>query len=385
MSRFRDAALGVVAALLLAGTQAVAQDVAAGEKLFKRCSACHAVGEGAKNKVGPELNELFGREAGGLEDYRYSAAMTKAGEGGLVWNEETLAQYLADPKGFVKGTKMAFPGFKKEEDLANITAYLKTFSTGAQGQAEPAAESAKETEKAAEVAPADGAPAEKADGPAGVAETAKAASGTPAQDAGLVLGLGRVATDAEIAAWDIDIRPDGAGLPKGSGTVARGMGIYDEQCASCHGDFGEAIGRWPVLAGGQGTLTNERPEKTIGSYWPYLSTVYDYVRRAMPFGNARLLSDDDVYALTAYLLYLNDVVADEDFELSDENFASVKLPNEANFIADDRFEEAHYARDREPCMKDCLPSEAKITMHAAVLDVTPEDSENDDAPAAGID
>lgn len=202
---------------------------------------------------------------------------------------------------------------------------------------------------------------------------------------GSVLKLGRAATPDEVAAWDIDVRPDGVGLPKGRGTVADGMTLYDENCASCHGDFGEAIGRWPVLAGGQGTLTSERPEKTVGSYWPYLSTVFDYVRRAMPFGNARALSDDDVYALTAYILYLNDIVSDENFELSSDNFTSVKLPNVDNFIADDRFDEPHYADAKEPCMQDCRPGRAEISMHAAVLDVTPEDGGEEDAPAGGIE
>ncbi len=217
--------------------------------------------------------------------------------------------------------------------------------------------------------------------------TAIVATAQEASDAaaGGKLGIGRVATPEEVAAWDIDVRPDGQGLPEGRGTVSEGMAVYDENCASCHGDFGEAIDRWPVLAGGRGTLEAERPEKTIGSYWPYLSTVYDYVRRAMPFGNARSLSDDDVYALTAYLLYLNDLVDDEEFELSKENFTSIKLPNEENFIDDDRLEEPHYADKSEPCMTDCKPGKAEITMHAAVLDVTPEDAGNKDAPAGGID
>lgn len=203
--------------------------------------------------------------------------------------------------------------------------------------------------------------------------------------AGKNFALGRVATDDEIAAWDIDVRPDGLGLPVGRGTVEEGITVYDEQCAACHGDFGEAIGRWPVLAGGQGTLEDDRPEKTIGSYWPYLSTVYDYVKRAMPFGNAQSLSDDDVYALTAYILYLNDIVDDEAFELSHENFADVRLPNEDNFIDDDRLSEPHYAENREPCMQDCIEGEAEITMHAAVLDVTPDAGDGEEAPAAGID
>jgi cytochrome c len=187
-----------------------------------------------------------------------------------------------------------------------------------------------------------------------------------------VFHLGREATSDEIAAWDIDIRPDGQGLPVGRGTVTRGEAIFTESCAVCHGDFGEGRGRWPVLAGGFDTLQAERPVKTIGSYWPYLSTVYDYVRRAMPFGLAHSLSDDGVYAITAYLLYLNDVVTDEDFELSNENFTDIHLPNEGNFIADDREQEAQYANKGEPCMSDCKPGPVEITKRAAVLDVTPE-------------
>lgn len=183
-------------------------------------------------------------------------------------------------------------------------------------------------------------------------------------------GLGREAAPDEIAAWDIDIRPDGAGLPEGSGTVADGEEVFAERCASCHGDFGEGVGRWPVLAGGQGTLNKERPEKTIGSYWPYLSTVWDYVHRAMPFGAAQSLTGDEVYAITAYLLYLNDVV-DDDFELARQNFTEIRLPNEANFFDDPR-PDTPLAADAPPCMENCK-DEVKITMRAAVLDVTPDD------------
>ena len=200
---------------------------------------------------------------------------------------------------------------------------------------------------------------------------------------GGVFGLGRPATEDEIAAWDIDIRPDGLGLPVGRGTVADGEVLYTDACASCHGDFGEAVGRWPIIAGGHGTLMDDRPEKTIGSYWPYASTVFDYIRRAMPFGAARTLSDDDVYAITAYVLYLNDVVTDEDFELSNENFADIRLPNEANFIEDDRTEEPFYADGSEPCMKDCKPGKAAVAMRALVLDVTPEAGEEN--AGGGID
>ena len=183
------------------------------------------------------------------------------------------------------------------------------------------------------------------------------------------LGLARLATENELKAWDIDIRPDGIGLPMGSGSVLSGEEVYTDNCASCHGDFGEGIDRWPELAGGFDTLGSEDPVKTIGSYWPFLSTVWDYVHRAMPFGNAQSLTDNDVYAITAYILYLNDLV-DEDFELSYENFSSISLPNEANFFLDDRVNlENNLFVER--CMSNCKAT-AVITKRAAVLDVTPD-------------
>ncbi len=184
------------------------------------------------------------------------------------------------------------------------------------------------------------------------------------------VGLGREAHPAEVAAWDTDVRPDGQGLPPGRGTVKQGEEVYQQQCAACHGEFGEGAGRWPVLAGGRGTLTADNPEKTIGSFWPYLSTTFDYIRRAMPYGNAQSLSNDEVYALTAYLLNLNDVVKD-DFELTRENFASVRLPNVDGFYDDDRetTERAFWRAD--PCMTNCRP-EARVTGRARVIDVTPD-------------
>jgi S-disulfanyl-L-cysteine oxidoreductase SoxD len=182
--------------------------------------------------------------------------------------------------------------------------------------------------------------------------------------------LGREAHPEEIAAWDIDVRPDGLGLPAGSGSVLDGEDLYIDNCASCHGDFGEGSGRWPVLAGGRGTLTSEDPNKTIGSYWPYLSTVWDYVHRAMPFGYAQSLSADETYAITAYILYLNDIV-DDDFVLTRENFLEVPMPNEANFQDDDRLETEFPLFVRDPCMTDCKET-VEITARAMVLDVTPE-------------
>jgi cytochrome c len=376
MSRFLKAALATAAILLGSIASVAAQDAAAGEKVFARCKACHTVGEGAKNRVGPHLNDLFGRAAGSIEDYKYSSAMTKAGADGVVWDDKTLGEFLAKPKDFVKGTKMAFAGLKKEDEIVNLTAYLKTFSVDA---APAALETEAPAEQKSDVAPAETKVAAAVEA---APREADAAEKTAAHG---VFHLGRPATEDEVAAWDIDIRPDGAGLPDGRGTVAQGETLFADQCASCHGDFGEAVGRWPVLAGGQGTLMNERPEKTVGSFWPYLSTVYDYIRRAMPFGNARSLSDDEVYALTAYVLYLNDIVTEEDFELSKENFTSVRLPNEDNFIDDDRLSEAHYAPNIEPCMSDCKPGKAEITKHAAVLDVTPDSADGEENTGGGID
>lgn len=203
----------------------------------------------------------------------------------------------------------------------------------------------------------------------------------PARDGGF--GLGRTALPEEIAAWDIDIRPDGLGLPVGSGDVFTGEELYIDYCSACHGDFGEAVGRWPVLAGGRGTLDGEDPHKTIGSYWPYLSTVWDYVHRAMPYGAAQALSDDEVYAITAYLMYLNDMV-DDDFELSNENFLEVAMPNEAAFFMDDRATTELTAFSAEPCMENCAQS-VEITSRASVLSVTPEGERAAATPAAVVE
>ena len=133
----RALALGLVISALLGATAFADDSVADGEKVFKKCAACHAVGEGAKNKVGPELNNLFGRVAGSHPDFNYSKAMVEAGAGGLVWTSETLHQYLVKPKDFVKGNKMSFPGLKEQEDIDNLVAYLSTFSTAP--TADPAA------------------------------------------------------------------------------------------------------------------------------------------------------------------------------------------------------------------------------------------------------
>ena len=195
--------------------------------------------------------------------------------------------------------------------------------------------------------------------------------------------LGRPALPEEIKAWDIDVRPDGLGLPEGKGSVSQGEELFQNNCAACHGEFGEGVGRWPVLAGGQGTLKSERPEKTIGSFWPDTSTVFDYVHRAMPFGAAQTLQPDEVYAIVAYLLYLNDVVPD-DYVLSKENFPSIVLPNQARFYDDDRETTEKAFWNANPCMKDCK-TKVEITSHAAVLDVTPDSGKEGDKPAGAVE
>ena len=186
-------------------------------------------------------------------------------------------------------------------------------------------------------------------------------------------GLGRAALPEEIAAWDKDVRPDGTGLPVGSGDVLTGEEVFADQCAVCHGDFAEGVGNWPKLAGGADTLADDDPLKTVGSYWPYLSTTWDYVNRSMPFGNAQSLSPDEVYAIVAYILYSNDLVDDE-FVLSNETFSEVTLPNHDGFILDDRLETEHSKWVGEPCMENCK-DEVEVTMRAMVLDVTPEEDE----------
>lgn len=182
-------------------------------------------------------------------------------------------------------------------------------------------------------------------------------------------GLGRAAHPEEIAAWDVDVLPDGRGLPEGSGNAFDGEEVYVEKCAACHGDFAEGVDNWPVLAGGFDTLADEDPVKTVGSYWPYLSTVWDYVHRSMPFGQAGTLTADETYAIVAYILYSNDVI-DEDFELSRETFLDVEMYNAEGFVIDDR-PELEYSKWRgEPCMENCK-DEVEVTMRSVFLVETP--------------
>ncbi len=179
-----------------------------------------------------------------------------------------------------------------------------------------------------------------------------------------LFGIGELATREEIAGWDIDVRPDGKGLPDGEGSVEDGEMLYEDKCASCHGTFGEGEGRWPKLAGGVGTLSQERPDKTVGSYWPYASTLWDYIRRAMPFPAPQSLTVDEVYAITAYVLNLNDLV-DDDFVLNRDNFSTIEMPNKNGFFVDDRPDVKN-----SRCLSDCIDP-ASIKIVETIAGITP--------------
>jgi cytochrome c5 len=142
-------------------------------------------------------------------------------------------------------------------------------------------------------------------------------------------GLGQTVTVAQIAGWDISIPPDGSGLPPGSGTAAKGALVYEQKCQACHGPKGAGQPN-DRLVGGQGTLASRTPVRTIGSYWPYATTVFDYVRRAMPYAQPQSLTDDEVYAVTAYLLHLNGIIG-ETAEMSSRTLPAVRMPNRDNF------------------------------------------------------
>jgi cytochrome c len=181
-------------------------------------------------------------------------------------------------------------------------------------------------------------------------------------------GYGAVATPEQIAGWDIDVRADGVGLPEGKGTVEQGEGIYAQQCAACHGTFGEGEARYPKLIGGEGTLTSDRPEPTVGSYWPFAPTLWDYINRAMPFHAPRTLSITDVYALTAYVLNLNNIVPN-DFVADRNSLPKVKMPNRDRFI----WQDPRPDTAAEPCMKGCKDSAGvKIISSAEGKDLTPQ-------------
>jgi len=161
-----------------------------------------------------------------------------------------------------------------------------------------------------------------------------------AASAGLVLssaaladgpGLGRLATPEEIAGWDISIGPDGAGLPPGRGTPKQGEAVYAEKCVACHGEKGAGKPN-DQLAGGRGSLRGDQaPVKTVGSFWPYATTLFDYIRRAMPLNASKSLSDDEVYAVSAYILQLNGIIGEADV-MDAQTLPQVQMPNRDGFI-----------------------------------------------------
>lgn len=140
---------------------------------------------------------------------------------------------------------------------------------------------------------------------------------------------GRPLSEPELAAIKATVLPDGAGLPVGSGTAGAGRAVYARHCQACHGPEGRG-GINDVLAGGQGTLASTQPQKTLGSYWPRATTVFDYVRRAMPYPTPGILSADELYAVTAYLLYLNDIIG-EQVTLDADSLPQVVMPNAEGF------------------------------------------------------
>jgi S-disulfanyl-L-cysteine oxidoreductase SoxD len=143
--------------------------------------------------------------------------------------------------------------------------------------------------------------------------------------------FGAPISSADIAAWDISIGPDGAGLPAGSGTATQGESVYIAKCQGCHGEKGAGKPS-DALAGGIGTLPGDKPAlKTVGSYWPYATTLFDYVRRAMPWDHPKSLTDDEVYAVSAYLLYLNGLIAANDV-IDAQSLPKITMPNRDGFI-----------------------------------------------------
>jgi len=178
-------------------------------------------------------------------------------------------------------------------------------------------------------------------------------------------GIGRAPTPAEIEGWAIAVRPDGQGLPAGKGSVNEGAEVYADQCAACHGTFGEGEGRYPKLAGG--SLKGERPEPTVGSYWPYATTLWDYINRAMPFPAPHSLTADQVYAITAYILNLNNLVPN-DFVADRSSLPKVKMPNHDAFI----WKDPRPDTTSKACMTNCVdPAKVRIESTAEGKDLTP--------------
>lgn len=163
--------------------------------------------------------------------------------------------------------------------------------------------------------------------------------------------LGRTATPEEIAGWNIDIPPSGVGLPKGQGTVAQGEKVYQTACMACHGINLEG-GLGPALSGGRDSLASSKPVKTVGSYWPYATTLFDYIRRAMPFQAPQSLSSEEVYSVTGFILYKNGLMP-AGATVDAKSLSALSMPNRNSFYVDDR---PDVKNDR--CMQNCLQKTA---------------------------
>ena len=143
--------------------------------------------------------------------------------------------------------------------------------------------------------------------------------------------LGRTPTREEVHAWDIGIGPDGKELPSGSGTAKEGAKLFAQKCAACHGANGEGTKLAPRLIGGKGSLTSAHPVKTVGSYWPFATSIWDYINRAMPLNQEESLSPDEVYSLTAFLLFRNDIINETDI-IDAKSLPKVQMPNRNGFL-----------------------------------------------------
>jgi S-disulfanyl-L-cysteine oxidoreductase SoxD len=169
---------------------------------------------------------------------------------------------------------------------------------------------------------------------AGIGLLAIAVTANPSRAQLPTYGLGRTPTVEEIKAWDVTIPSDGQGLPPGSGTVALGEPIYATRCAACHGERGQNP-KYDRLVGGQGTLKTDAPVLTIGSFWPYATTLWSYIRRSQPIDEPGSLTPDQVYALTAYLLHLNGIIGEHEV-IDARTLPAVRLPNRDGFVSDPR-------------------------------------------------
>ena len=226
----------------------------------------------------------------------------------------------------------------------------------------------------------------------------------------IAVAYGKTATPNEIKAWDIDVMPDGTGLPEGSGSVEEGDELYEEKCVSCHGDFGAGSGSYPKLTAGnayemQKTLVNQRlkpdddgPKRTFGSYWPNASTLWWYIKTGMPHPAPMSLTDDEVYAIAAYILSINEikidgVLVDDDYVLNREKFLKIKMPNRDGFIpkidgpkGPDNvrafYDDVSNYGNGTRCMKNCFDGEPKVQkIKLAISDFSPPLSNEKSLPA----